>query len=169
MKFYTIICICILLTINYVHADGIESTVFRCNENDRVQLVKETSNVTAPLYEMNDIIRGLTKYYWQYLHKNQDVDFSLAQDARKREFAKSYENCYLKIKKPTTFLSINLALYKLGVGKIINGYSSEFIEARNIVNTECKKTGDKDICKTATIMSDIDNPNSEIIKSIPTR
>lgn len=167
IKIFKIISIYCLVSFNSAHADDFESLIYRCNASDINKILSESSKPGASLYEINNIIRMASKYYWQYTHKHQDVDFSLAQTADRRAFLKSYESCYSKIKNPTTFLSIFLVLSKLTLGKITNGYSSEFIEARNIMNLECSKSNIKEICETAKIMSDIDNPNSEIIKKIP--
>jgi hypothetical protein len=150
-----------------VYAEPIEIVVERCNQNDINSMVSESQKIGDSMPEEIDIIRLATKRYWQYIHRNMDTDFSLAQSAERRSLAKSYKKCYKKINSPTTFLDINYVIYTLGTGKITNGYSQEFIDARNVMDRACQKTGNSAICNTAIIMSDIDNPNSELIKSIP--
>ena len=169
MRFVKCMCVFLLLCFNYVSAEPFERILERCNQNDISMIISESQKAGDSFNEINNVVRMMTRYYWQYIHTHQDVDFSLTQSADKRAAIRTYEACLSKIPTTTPFLSINLALYKLALGKITNGYSSEFVEARKIVEDECKKSGNRGVCDTAAIMSDIDNPNSEVIKSIPTR
>ena len=167
MSLFKILALFSFVFFNYVHAAEFEVTVRRCNDSDVRYLIEETRNV-APSHEDLLPIQVSTRYYWDKLHKGLDVDFSLAHSEEKRVFAEQYKRCYSKIANPTSILSIYQAMFKLVTGKITNGYSSAFIEARVIVEQECKNTHDSEVCKTAEMMADLKNPDSELIKSIRT-
>ena len=167
MSLFKILALFSFVFFNFVYAAEFEVAVSRCNDSDIRYLIAEARNV-APTHEDLLPIQVSIKYYWEHLHKGLDVDFSLAHSEAKRVFAEQYKRCYSKIANPTSILSIYRAMFKLVTGKITNSYSSAFIEAKVIVEQECKNTNDREVCKTAEMMADLKNPDSEIIKSIRT-
>ncbi|SFS31844.1 hypothetical protein SAMN02910357_00072 [Succinivibrio dextrinosolvens] len=150
-------CVCIsLLFCNYVYADqSVEKLLERCNQEDISTIVSQSQNPGKTFDDVNNLIRTFAQRYKESINTNQDVDFALTHSAEQRKTIDAYGDCVKKIKNPTTFLALNLALYKLAIGKVTNGYSSDFVVARNIVDNECQKTGIKAVCETAEIMSNV--------------